>query len=139
MPANYRSSETKAKGKKSKPCVACARTLINHIFKPINCVGIQTVIVKMFFFSFSHYQVLVHRVKEWTEEISDWSNFGPDFFISAQIPAASVNPSMVFVVGDGKTYDSYINKKLLSGQKYNIYSRALTTMPSKVYSRPHLA
>ena len=82
--------------------------------------------------SFSHYQVLVHRVKEWTDEVTDWSNFGSAFYISAQFPEGPVNPSMVFVVGDGKTYDSYTNKKLLSGQKYKIYFRALTYISDKV-------
>ena len=74
----------------------------------------------------------MHRVKDWSDTISDWKNFGPDFYITAQIPAATVNPSKVFVVGDGENYNGYDNKKLLSGQKYMIYSRALTSRNIKV-------
>ena len=80
----------------------------------------------------SFYQVLVRRVKDWSDTISDWTGFGPDFYITAQILAATVNPSKVFVVGDGKKYNGYDNKKLLSGQKYMIYSRALTSRNTKV-------
>jgi len=76
----------------------------------------------------SYYQLLVHRVKDWSDTISAWKNFGPDFYITAQIPAATVNPSKVFVVGDGKRYYGYHNKKLLSGQKYTIHARGLSTM-----------
>ena len=81
----------------------------------------------------SYYQLLVHRVKDWSDTISDWKNFGPDFYITAQIPAATVNPSKVFVVGDGKSYYGYDNKRLLSGQKYMIHARGLSPM-TKVYS-----
>jgi len=77
---------------------------------------------------------LVHRVEKWTDSISDWNDVGPDFYITAQIPAATVNPSKVFVVGDGKRYYGYENKKLLSGQKYMIYSRGLTSRNNKVSS-----
>ena len=66
-------------------------------------------------------------MKDWSDTISDWKNFGPDFYITAQIPADSVNPSKAFVVGDGKTYSGYINKKLSSGQKYMIYARGMST------------
>ena len=85
-------------------------------------------------YAFSHYQVLVHRVKDWTDTISDWSNLGPDFYISAQIPASAVNPSMTFVLGDGEDIGGFTNKKLSRGQKYKIYSRAITDK-SKVYKQ----
>ena len=74
----------------------------------------------------------MHRVEDWTDKISEWNNFGPDFYVSAQIPASAVNPSMTFVLGDGEDIGGFTNKKLSRGQKYNVYSRA-TTAKSKVY------
>ena len=104
--------------------------------------------------SYSHYQVLVHKVNDWKDEVSDWEKLESDVYIAAQISANSVNPSMVFVVGDGKTYDGYKNKQLSGGQKYKIYSRGLARRVTKVdrltvvvdislcrnrlFSRPHL-
>ena len=81
----------------------------------------------------SHYQLLVHLVKEWSDTISDWNELGQDvYYICAQVPAVSEVPSMVFVIGDGKNYSGFINKALSSGQKYQIYSRGLTVI-WKVY------
>ena len=82
--------------------------------------------------SYSYYQVLVHKVNDWSDEVSDWEKLESDVSIAAQIRADSVNPSMVFVVGDGKTYDGYKNKQLSDGQKYKIYSRGLALRVTKV-------
>ena len=82
--------------------------------------------------SYSYYQVLVHKVNDWSGEVSDWEKLESDVYIAAQIRADSVNPSMVFVVGDGKTYDGYENKQLSDGQKYKIYSRGLGRHVTKV-------
>ena len=82
--------------------------------------------------SYSDYQVLVHKVNDWKDEVSNWDKLESDVYIAAQIPANSVNPSMVFVVGDGKTYDGYENKELSGGQKYKIYSRGLALRATKV-------
>ena len=82
--------------------------------------------------SYSDYQVLVHKVNDWSDEVSDWEKLESDVYIAAQIRADSVNPSMVFVVGDGKTYDGYENKQLSVGQKYKIYSRGLGLRATKV-------
>ncbi|XP_068725986.1 uncharacterized protein [Montipora capricornis] len=79
----------------------------------------------------SYYQVLVHRVEDWTDKISEWNNCGPDFYISAQIPASAVNPSTTFVLGDGEDRGGFTNKKLSRGQKYNVYSRATTAKSKK--------
>ncbi|XP_068677380.1 receptor-type tyrosine-protein phosphatase T-like isoform X2 [Montipora foliosa] len=79
----------------------------------------------------SYYQVLVHRVEDWTDKISEWNNFGPDFYVSAQIPASAVNPSMTFVLGDDEDIGGFTNKKLSRGQKYNVYSRATTAKSKK--------
>ncbi|XP_068725972.1 receptor-type tyrosine-protein phosphatase T-like isoform X6 [Montipora capricornis] len=79
----------------------------------------------------SYYQVLVHRVEDWTDNISEWNNFGSDFYVSAQIPASAVNPSMTFVLGDGEDKGGFTNKKLSRGQKYNVYSRATTAKSKK--------
>ena len=75
----------------------------------------------------------MHRVQDWTDTVSDWKNFGSNFYISAQIPASEVKTEMIFVLGDGKDKSGYNNKELSSGQKYKIYSRALTEVTSKVY------
>ena len=82
--------------------------------------------------SYSYYQVLVLKVNDWSDEVSDWEKLESDVYIAAQIRADSVNPSMVFVVGDGKTYDGYENKQLSDGQKYKIYSRGLGRHVTKV-------
>ena len=82
--------------------------------------------------SYSDYQVLVHKVNDWSDEVSDWEKLESDVYIAAQIRADSVNPSMVFVVGDGKTHDGYENKQLSVGQKYKIYSRGLGLRATKV-------
>ena len=82
--------------------------------------------------SYSDYQVLVHKVNDWSDEVSDWEKLESDVYTAAQIRADSVNPSMVFVVGDGKTYDGYENKQLSVGQKYKIYSRGLGRHVTKV-------
>ena len=82
--------------------------------------------------SYSYYQVLVHKVNDWSDEVSDWEKLESDVYIAAQIRADSVNLSMVFVVGDGKTYNGYENKQLSDGQKYKIYSRGLGRRVTKV-------
>ncbi|XP_074611775.1 uncharacterized protein LOC141866211 isoform X2 [Acropora palmata] len=79
----------------------------------------------------SYYQILVQGVQDFTDTVSDWKNFGPNFYISAQIPASEVKIKMIFVLGDGENKGGYKNKELSSGQKYNIYSRALTEVTSK--------
>ena len=71
-------------------------------------------------------------MNDWKDEVSDWEKLESDVYIAAQISANSVNPSMVFVVGDGKTYDDYENKQLSGGQKYKIYSRGLARRATKV-------
>ena len=82
--------------------------------------------------SYSYYQVLVHKVNDWSDEVSDWEKLESDVYIAAQIRADSVHLSMVFVVGDGKTYNGYENKQLSDGQKYKIYSRGLGRRVTKV-------
>ena len=84
------------------------------------------------FHSSSYYQILVHRVQDWTDTVSDWNDFGSNFYISAQIPASEVKTKMMFLLGDGENKGGYKNKELSSGQKYKIYSRALTEFTSKV-------
>ena len=74
----------------------------------------------------------MQKVNDWCNEVSDWKTLGSDIYIAAQIPANSVNPSMVFEVGDGKTYDGYENKQLSNDQKYKIYSRGLAHRATKV-------
>ena len=74
----------------------------------------------------------MHKVNYWSDEVSDWKKLESDVYIAAQIPASSVNPSMVFVVGDGKTYGDYENKQLSDGKKYKIYSRGLARRVAKV-------
>ena len=81
---------------------------------------------------FSYYQILVHRVQDWTDTVSDWNDFGSNFYISAQIPASDVKTKMIFLLGSGESKGGYNNKGLSSGQKYKIYSRALTQVTSKV-------
>ena len=84
------------------------------------------------FYSFSYYQILVHRIQDWTDTVSDWNDFGSNFYICAQIPASDVKIEMIFLLGDGGNKGGYNNTKLSSGQKYKIYSRALTEVTSKV-------
>ncbi|XP_015757056.1 PREDICTED: uncharacterized protein LOC107336496 isoform X2 [Acropora digitifera] len=79
----------------------------------------------------SYYQILVHRVQDWSDTVSDWKDFGSNFYISAQIPASDVKTKMMFSLGDGENKGGYNNKELSSGQKYKIYSRALTEVTSK--------
>ncbi|XP_044164304.1 uncharacterized protein LOC114948378 [Acropora millepora] len=79
----------------------------------------------------SYYQILVHRVQDWTDTVTDWNDFGSNFYISAQIPASDVKTKMMFLLGDGENKGGYKNKELSSGQKYKIYSRALTEVTSK--------
>ena len=84
------------------------------------------------FNSVSYYQILVHRVQNWTDTVTDWHDFGSNFYISAQIPASDVKTKMMFLLGDGENKGGYKNKELSSRQKYKIYSRALTEVTSKV-------
>ncbi|XP_015752901.1 PREDICTED: Down syndrome cell adhesion molecule homolog isoform X1 [Acropora digitifera] len=79
----------------------------------------------------SYYQILVHRVQDWTDTVTDWNDLGSNFYISAQIPASDVKTKMMFLLGDGENKGGYKNKELASGQKYKIYSRALTEVTSK--------
>ena len=74
----------------------------------------------------------MQKVNDWCNEVSDWKTLESDVYIAAQIPANSVNPSMVFEIGDGKTYDGYENKQLSNGLKYKIYSRGLSRRATKV-------
>ena len=74
----------------------------------------------------------MYKVNDWCNELSDWKTPGSDIYIAAQIPANSVNPSIIFEVGDGKTYDGYDNRQLSNGQKYKIYSRGLARRATKV-------
>ena len=74
----------------------------------------------------------MHVVKESTDTVTDWTKLGSDLYIAARIPFGDVNSSLVFALGDGKEYGGFVNKELSSGQKYNIYSRALT-VKSKVW------
>ena len=82
--------------------------------------------------SYSYYQVLVHKVNDWDDKVSDWKTLETDVYIAAQIRADSVGASMFFVVGDGKTYNGYQNKQLSNGQKYKIYARGLGRRTTKV-------
>ena len=72
------------------------------------------------------------QVQDWTDNVSDWKNFGSNFYISAQIPASEVKTKMIFLLGDGENKGGYKNKKLSSGKKYKIYSRAVSEVTSKV-------
>ena len=109
--------------------VICVETRSRLYFFVVN----QTVIPCVLFHYFSFYQILVHRVQDFTDTVSDWKNFGSNVYISAQISASEVKTKMTFVLGDGKDEGGYNNKELSSGQKYNVYSRALTEVASKVY------
>ena len=84
------------------------------------------------FYYFSYYQILVHRVQDWNDTVTDWKDFGSNFYISAQIPASDVKTKMMFLLGDGENKGGYNNKELSSGLKYKIYARALTEVTSKV-------
>ena len=95
--------------------------VINKLFNPY-----------VVFYSFSYYQILVHRVQDWADTVTDWNDFGSNFYISAQIPAREVKTKMTFLLGDEENKGGYKNKELSSGQKYKIYSRALTEVTSKV-------
>ena len=75
----------------------------------------------------------MHRVQDWTDTVSDWNDLGSNFYISGQIPARDVKNKTTFLLGDGEVKGGYNNKELSRGQKYNIYSRALSEKPSKVY------
>ena len=102
-----------------------------------NHVGYCTMYINLFnpyvlFHSSSYYQILVHRVQDWTDTVSDWNAFASNFYISAQIPASDVKTKMMFLLGDGENKGGYNNKELSIGQKYKIYSRALTQVMSKV-------
>ena len=74
----------------------------------------------------------MHQVRDWTDTVSDWNDFGSNFYISAQIRASVVKTKMIFLLGDGENKGPYKNKELSRGQKYKIYSRALTKKSSKV-------
>ena len=74
----------------------------------------------------------MHQVQDWSDNVSDWKNFGSNFYISAQIRASVVKTKMIFLLGDGENKGPYRNKELSRGQKYKIYSRALTKKSSKV-------
>ena len=76
---------------------------------------------------------MVHGVQDWTDTVSDWNDFGSNLYISAQIPGSDVKSKMTFILGDGEKIGGYDNKELSSGQKYKIYCRGLTEVPSKVY------
>ena len=75
----------------------------------------------------------MHQVQDWTDAVSHWNDFGCNFYISAQIPSSDLKAKMMFVLGDGECRGGYSNRELSSGQKYKIYSRALTQVTSKVY------
>ena len=75
----------------------------------------------------------MHRVQDWNDTVTDWNDFGSNFYISAQIPASDVKTKMMFILGDGENKGGYKNKELSSRQKYKIYSRALTEVTSKLY------
>jgi len=79
----------------------------------------------------SYYQILVHRIQDWTDTVSDWNDFGSNFYICAQIPARDVKTKTIFLLGDEKNKGGCNNKELSSDQKYKIYSRALTQVTSK--------
>lgn len=74
----------------------------------------------------------MHQVQDWNDTVNDWNDFGPNFYISAQISASDVNTKVMFLLGDGENKGGYNNKELSSGQKLKIYSRALTEVTSKV-------
>ena len=99
--------------------------MLNKLFNPY-----------VVFYSFSYYQILVHRVQVWNDTVTDWNDFGSNFYISAQIPASDGKTKMMFLLGDGENKGGYNNKELSSGQKYKIYSRALTEVTSKVEILP---
>ena len=96
-------------------------------------------------FLFSFYQVVVYHADERTGETCDarknvsFHNASvvgkADAYIAAQFPAASVKPSLEFLLGDGRHYGHFTNSKLSRGKKYNVYSRALTIWNSKVRSK----
>ena len=96
-------------------------------------------------FLFSFYQVVVYHADERTGETCDarknvsFHNASvvgkADAYIAAQFPAASVKPSLEFLLGDGRHYGHFTNSKLSRGKKYNVYSRNLTIWNSKVRSK----
>ena len=76
---------------------------------------------------------MVHGVQDWNDTVSDWTDFGSNLYISAQINSSDVKSKMTFILGDGEKIGGYDNKELSSGQKYKIYSRGLTEVQSMVY------
>lgn len=88
----------------------------------------------------SHYQVIVHLVKDWTDQIPEKyktllkgydksQDQNQNFYIAAELPSSSIHPSLSFIIGDAKSYGPYENVGLLKTKKYKIYIRAVTTFP----------
>ena len=88
----------------------------------------------------SSYQVIVHRVKSWTDEIPESYKQGllgyekarevnQEFYIAAEFSSPSIHSSLTFEIGDGKSYGNYENVALVKPNKYNIYTRAVTSDP----------
>lgn len=92
------------------------------------------------FHSTSHYQVIVHLVKDWTDQIPEKyrtllkgydksQDQNQNFYIAAELPSSSIHPSLSFIIGDARSYGPYENVALLKTKKYKIYIRAVTTFP----------
>ena len=72
----------------------------------------------------SSYQVIVHRVKSWTDEIPESYKQGllgyekarevnQEFYIAAEFSSPSIHSSLTFEIGDGKLKAMEITKTLL--------------------------
>ena len=67
---------------------------------------------------------------DYDSKLKDSNNTNKDnlnFYIAAEIPNVPVyEESWELTIGDGKTYGSYVNKGLKSGEDYVVYQRAVT-------------
>ena len=94
--------------------------------------------VLLFCSTFSTYQVIVVKVADGVEELpgdygSKLKNFNDakkdnlNFYVAAEIGNDPVrDKSWKFTVGDEKTYGTYTNEGLKSGEDYIVYQRAIT-------------
>jgi len=87
---------------------------------------------------FSVYQVIVLKVVDGAEKLpddydsklKDSNNANKEnlnFYIAAEIQYNTVyQKSWEFTVGDGKTYEGFVNKALEGGEEYVVFQRAVT-------------
>ena len=82
----------------------------------------------------------MHRVKSWKDEIPERFKQGlldyekaqelnQDFYIAAEFSSPSIDPSLTFQIGDGKSYGNYENVALVKPNKYKFSARPVTSDP----------